>query len=138
LHNPKTSIDNIKNETINHHCTTKDISSAHLKTRERQVPAVADSLWPPRGGGGQGRGKSTPPPCAMGQMRRCGAPPAIKAGEPDPHTYPTPIMARRASTGEKGLSQAHTSVESSLTPHQRGRKGSLIICSCNATCRQHV
>jgi len=50
-------------------------------------------------------GGSAPPSCAIGQMRRCGVPPAMKAGEPDPHTNPARAMARRASTGEKGLSQ---------------------------------
>jgi len=33
-------------------------------------------------------------------MRRHGAPPAMKAGEPDPHTCPIPALARRAHTGE--------------------------------------
>jgi len=31
LHNAKTSVDNMKNETVNHHCTMKDISPAHVQ-----------------------------------------------------------------------------------------------------------
>ena len=51
------------------------------------------------------KGESAPPPCTTGQMHRCGAPLVMKAGEPDPHTCPGLALARRARTGEKGLSQ---------------------------------
>jgi hypothetical protein len=36
-----------------------------------------------------------------GPITRYGAPPAMKAGKPDPHTCPAPALARRAHIGEE-------------------------------------
>jgi len=47
------------------------------------------------------KGESAPPPCTRGQTRRCGATPAIKAGEPHPHTRLALALARRAHTRDK-------------------------------------
>jgi len=58
-------------------------------------------------------------------MHRCGAPPVMKAGEPDPHTCPGLALAWRARTGEKGLSQRTQRRELTHATTKR-RKGSLI------------
>ena len=47
------------------------------------------------------KGESAPLPCTTGQTRRCGATPAIKAAEPDPHTRLASALARRARTRDK-------------------------------------
>jgi hypothetical protein len=51
--------------------------------------------------GRETRGESAPPLCAMGQMHWCGAPPAMKVGEPATHMYLAPALARRALTVEE-------------------------------------
>jgi len=107
-HNPKTSVDNMKNETTNHHCTTKDISSAHDRHIEKQENG--SSRRPPRGGGQDPRCEERElregeedkgRECSSAMRNRPDAPvwgSAMKAGEPDPHTYPAPAMARGAGT----------------------------------------
>jgi len=54
------------------------------------------------------------------QMRLCGAPPAMKDGEPDPHTYPAPALARRARTVQKGLSE-HRELTHATTKRKEGK-----------------
>jgi hypothetical protein len=62
------------------------------------------------------RGESAPPPCATGQMRWCGAPPAMKASEPDPHTWPGPALARRAHTREEKGEKSEDGMDKSTLP----------------------
>ena len=60
------------------------------------------------------KGESAPPPCTMGQTRRCGATPAIKAGEPDPHTRLASALARRARTKDKKGGKARTGIAQAM------------------------
>jgi hypothetical protein len=47
------------------------------------------------------KGRETRGESAMGQMHWCGAPPAMKVGEPATHMYLAPALARRALTVEE-------------------------------------